>query len=216
MPNAPSFMAPVIGIGGAASGFSGGPQQASLNIAMMPQDQGNWCWAAVTQAILRHMHGHEVSQETIATTHMAQTGKTLVCSGTEKGKAAAQAQCNPGQCQGICNNMHLLWVIMTEQGCYGGAIQGAPSFQIIQGEITNQKPLACRVEWYGRPGIGHFILVVGYEIGPDGIQRVHVLDPARNDGTMRIAPIVLPYIQFAQNYFGSFGLGYVNYSYRAA
>lgn len=214
MPTFASFMAPLTGE--IAAGFDGGPEQQVLDVNMTYQEQTNWCWAAVTQAVLRLRPGREASQEAIASKHMELTGKAYDCAGSHKDEVLENVECGNGHCQAGCNNAHLLPLIMAEQDCYGGESEGLAYFEQIQEEIGAGRPLACRVQWLPISKGGHFILISGWEIGPDNVRRIHVLDPSWNQGTTAVVKRTVAYDALAGSYSNTIGYGYVNFSYRVA
>ena len=215
MPSFPSFMAP-LEAGAPAPGVAGAPEQAKLDaLVMSGQEEVNWCWAAVTQAVLKFRHGREISQEDIASDHARRTGKKYLCAAPHRRKVLGGA-CGDGSCTGSCNDNHLLRIVLAEQGCLRDVLtaKAAPSFDAVRAEIDSGRPLACRVQW--QPTGGHFILVSGWSIGADRARRVHVLDPASNQGGKTIAERILPYDTFASGYTQSGLRGRINYSYRTS
>lgn len=212
MPTLPNFMAP-LATASAGSGFAGGPTGrvlAGLTLAL--QEETNWCWAAVTQAVLKFLHGRDVAQEAIATEHARRTGKGYTCA-PPKRKNVLGKECGDARCQAGCNDAHFLRIVMNEQGCFGSILsQGAPTFQQIRTEIDAGRPLPCRVQW--RPQGGHFILLSGWAVGADGVQRVVVLDPLWNESTRAVVERTMSYPAFVNSYQGSSNIGFINFSYR--
>jgi len=207
-------MTPLEAGAGPPVGFAGSPQQATLTVNMSLQEETNWCWSAVTQAVLRFLHAREVAQQDIATAHMHSTGKPYACDQPKRRKQTARRNCADQGCGGVCNDAHILRIILREQGCFHSILSaGAPTFAQIRSEIDAGRPLPCRVQWQNG---GHFILVTGWMIGADGIERVRVLDPARNEGSAAVVERTMTYSAFATRYRGTAGTGRVNYSYRVA
>jgi hypothetical protein len=218
MPSFPDFMAPLEGGGGPAEGFDSAPAQRTLaGFTLAGQEEEFWCWSAVTQAIMRFVHGRNLSQQDIASEHARRTGKSYVClppRQNRKRRLSDTGGCGDGACTSICNDNHILRIVMAEQRCYRDILSSnaAPTFAQIRREIDAGRPLACRVQW--RPAGGHFILVSGWTVGADGIERVHVLDPAANEGGRTIEERLTPYQTFATAYRHGDLTGYINYSYR--
>jgi hypothetical protein len=215
MPSFPDFMAPLEGGGAPPADSAGSLAQRILPVEMTPQEETNWCWSAVTQAVLRFVHTRQVEQHAIATAHVRTTGKTYSCDQPKRRKQTPGKRCGDANCGGACNDAHFLRLVLREQGCFAATLtQGAPTFAQIQAEIDNQRPLPCRIQW--RPLGGHFVLVTGWLIGADGVERVRVLDPAANEGSAAIVERTLSHQAFTTQYRGTLGTGYVNYSYRVS
>jgi hypothetical protein len=219
MPYLPGFMATLATGGAAPPGFAGAPTRRILDVNLTLQEQTNWCWAAVTQALLRFVHHREVSQEAIASRHMQLTDKLYTCAGSHRREVLDEVSCGDGACDAGCNNAHFLRIIMTEQGCFDDFVssEAPPRFRDIQLEINARRPLPCRVQWDPKDGEdqgGHFIIVSGWEVGPDEEPRVHVLDPLWNEGTKAVVRRTMAYDDFAKAYVGTAGNGSINFSYR--
>jgi hypothetical protein len=215
MSTLPQFMQPLQPVkGGEAGGHAVGPviQTALPGVRMSGQEEVNWCWSAVTQAIMLSRQQRTLSQQDIAGEHARRSGKAHSCEPPHRRQTSGQ-ECADDSCQASCNDAHILRIIMGEQGCFNVVLSegSAPSFDEIKGEIDGDKPVACRVQW--NAGGGHFILVSGWTIGADGKERVHILDPASNEGGQSIVERVLPYATFATAYSQSGLTGWINYSY---
>jgi hypothetical protein len=220
MPGFPAFMAPLMLGRGELGGFAAAPVERKLDgLTMSGQQEDFWCWSAVTQAILKFVRGRAVSQQDIASEHVRRTGKPYIClppRQNEKRRESDPGQCGDARCTSICNDNHFLRIVMTEQGCFRDTLSAdaPPSFRQIQDEININRPVACRVQW--RPDGGHFILVSGWAVGADGVDRVYVLDPASNEGGRTIEERLMPYATFAHDYNHGTLTGDINYSYRVS
>jgi len=214
MASLPQFLDSIESGGGPLPGFAGAPVSHVLHgLGMAGQEETNWCWSAVTQAVLRYLRGTVISQEDIASTHAQRSGKPYVC-GPPQRKKTVGGRCADLACQGSCNDAHILRIILKEQGCYDGLLSSdaAPTFSQIRSEVDAGRPVACRIQWSDSGG--HFVLVSGWTIGADDVERVHVLDPAANEGGRAIVERVLPHTTFASAYTQSGVTGRVNYSYK--
>jgi hypothetical protein len=214
MATLPRFLELTESGGNGLRGVAGAPASYVLHsLRMAGQEETNWCWSAVTQAVLLFLRGKALTQEEIASEHARQSGKPYVC-GPPNRKKTLGGNCSDAACHGSCNDAHILRIVLKEQGCYGGLLSSdaAPSFAQIQAEIDSGRPVACRIHWSG--GGGHFVLVSGWTIGADGVERVHILDPAANEGGRAIVERILPLTSFAQAYTQSGVAGRVNYSYK--
>jgi hypothetical protein len=150
--------------------------------------------------------------------HMGRTGRNYTCEGARGFEVFENVDCGELGCNAGCNNTHYLRVILGEQGCYHSVLsqEALPTFQQIQHEIDQNRPVPCRVQWVPDTQGGHFILISGWEVGADGARRVHILDPARNDGSNAIVKIKMDYEELEAGYLGTLGYGYINFSYRVA
>lgn len=212
MPTLPAFMSP-IEAGGGPAGFAGAPRKRVLpNLVMAGQEETNWCWSAVAQAVIAFVNGASPSQEEIATEHARRSGRRP-CSPPERKKSLGGACADQG-CAGCCNDAHILRIVLDQHGRFRALLseEAAPSFEQIQAEIDAGRPVPCRIQWL--QGGGHFVLVAGWTVGVDGGEYVHVLDPASNEGGKAIVENVMPLSAFADAYRQSGLTGYVNYSYR--
>jgi hypothetical protein len=180
---------------------------------MMGQEEINWCWSAVTQTIAAFRHGRSSTQEEIASKHAEQSGKPYRCAPPNRSHTGGGQCSSAAACSATCNDPHVLRRILEEQGLYDQTLSSnaAPSFEQIQAEVNAQRPLPCRVQWNG--GGGHFILVSGWSVDASGKRRVHVLDPAANEGGETIVERALTYDQFT-SYALSGVSGSINFSYR--
>ena len=75
----------------------------------------------------------------------------------------------------------------------GRPIAKVLTFDEIRHEIDAERPICIRIAW--RDGGGHFIVIVGYEVTPRGVNKVIVEDPARGRGRA-----LVPYNQLLSNY----------------
>lgn len=216
MNSIPGFMQPMARVAPPAPldpEAGGAPQRGDLpGLAMIGQEEINWCWSAVTQAVADFLHASALSQEDIASDHAASSGKAYTCAPPNRA-AVHGGTCSGGACSGSCNDPHILRLILAEQGCFGATLttNAAPSFGDIQTEVNAGRPLPCRVQWNG--GGGHFILVSGWDVDGAGTNRVRVLDPAANQGGATVVERSMTYNQF-RNYTLSGVSGAINYSYQ--
>ena len=194
--------------GGVAAGQSVVP-----NVSMIGQQLSNWCWSAVTQTVQGWAH-NALDQADIATDHITHNGRAASCSPPDPDSmnngdcAAADA------CQALCNDPHILSVVLGENGRLAGFITQAarPTFQQLVDELNAQRPAPCRVQW--STGGGHFIVVFGWTVDATGAQLVHVLDPERADPGQPVPEKIMPFDDFVSAYDLSGVTGEINYSYR--
>lgn len=209
----PQYMAPLEG-GGNGTLHPGGTTEQVLAVHMSLQEETNWCWAAVTQAVLRFSKKIDISQEAIASNHSRLTGKSYDCSQRHRRKQTLRKKCGDANCLGACNDAHILRIILAEHGSFDRTLtsNAAPTFDHIRTEIAAKRPLPCRVQW--RPRGGHFVLITGWQYGVDDVERVRVLDPAWNEGGSSVIERTIAYDDLAHRYRGTLGNGFINFSYR--
>jgi hypothetical protein len=197
----------------ATGGAAAAPAQKILsNVSMTGQEQSNWCWSAVTQAVKR-WSGKAVSQTDVASAHMSHNGRPISCASPHESDANGADCASGGNCAAICNDPHILSVVLGENELFRRYIsQGAaPKFNDIMACINANEPAPCRVQW--STGGGHFILVIGWTVDNTGAQLVHVLDPASAGAGEAVPERVLGFTQFTQSYTLSGVSGAINYCY---
>lgn len=155
------------------------PQSSRVATATMTgQEQSYWCWAASTQCIRRSRSLATQSQADIAHGHVRRAGRTVTCTTAAGHTGSPNSSCGVQPCQAECNTPHWLRIVLTEHSLFGATVFPAPvglwNFTVLRTEINGGRPVACRVASSG----GHFIVIVGWSIGSDGVDRVEVLDPA--------------------------------------
>ena len=172
----PAFLAPVIQT---LAADDGGAAQLSVtatvaSFQMACQEETQWCWAAVTQAVER-LSSSSFSQSEIASRHIDPTGGGLVCVHPLIANPPQGALCHT--CHAGCSSPHSLGKILGERGRLAGdPLAGPPSFdEIVAAISTDLRPLPVRISWPGDSG--HFICVTGYSVDAAGVRRVTVVDP---------------------------------------
>jgi hypothetical protein len=118
----------------------------TLNIKGVPQSQSQWCWAAVSAAVINHYNYYKTSDCKIA----SEAFKINCCS-------------NPA----VCNNQNSIFFIqkiIDEYSASSKVLNGTITASNIKKELDNDNPLILRIESkYG----GHFIVIGGYSINRD-------------------------------------------------
>lgn len=180
---------------------------------MVGQLADNWCWSAVTQTIIDFVTGTAPPQDRIATQHI-RLGGNIVCRPVGEKRMNGEDCGDAGTCRGHCNDFHRVRVVLDENGRFDATIASdePPSFALLKSEVDSDRPVVCRVAW--DLGGGHFIVVSGWTIGSDGVERVHVLDPKRNEGGEIIPETIVPYDDFATSYTLMGATGSINFAYR--
>lgn len=165
----PSLLLPLISVGpsGRRTGLTLGPaggagfqqQQRLPNYVRQQQLQGEWCWAAVSASISSYFAVKAWTQCDIATAEFAASG--FNCCGSDGPSG--------------CNQSWHLESALARVGHYDRIVSHAESFAVIQSEIGAGRPLGCHIAWNG--GGGHFVVIGGWSIAPDGTEWVDVYDP---------------------------------------
>ena len=142
-------------IGGAAVANS-----KKLNLSVTPQEQTNWCWAAVSASVSHYYSSTSTwSQCTVAN---AALPRTDCC-----GAGAA----DPGK----CNKPWYLNIALNVTGNLDRVESRSLRFSEVQAEIGRDAPLGTRVGWFG--GGGHFQTIVGWLVADSGVEYIDVSDP---------------------------------------
>ncbi|MDT8274834.1 papain-like cysteine protease family protein [Roseomonas mucosa] len=124
---------------------------ASLtNFAFHCQEGANWCWVAVTQALLARRTNKSASQNWIAQNHApAPQGGNL-------------PQCTAQNCPGERDAPHSLRNLLLQHDLLspGGFLRGPLDFAMVRWEIDHGRPIPCRIGW--ATGGAHFVCLAGY------------------------------------------------------
>lgn len=124
-----------------------------LTFVCTQQQQTNWCWAAVTQAINNYKGGGD-SQCQIASRTL---GIATCCS-------------QPTQ----CNIAYYLDRALDMYGLLNRVVPGKYAYNLIQNELNNRRLVGVRLGWNG--GGGHFITVYQCQI-TGNTQNIVICDP---------------------------------------
>jgi len=149
---------------------------ASLAFTIQPQQQTEWCWAAVTSSVDQFFSAASTwSQCTLANDQLQQTS---CCTN------GSIAQCNcPWYLERSLGRVNRLRAY----------IQAAAPFTGVQQEINQGDPVCARIGWAG--GGGHFVVIFGYDDSTP-TNYVVVADPIW--GVSQI-----PYSVFSSSYRGN-------------
>jgi hypothetical protein len=127
-----------------------------LAFTMQPQQQTQWCWAAVSTSV--SLYYDSSSTWTQCTVANAELGQTTCC---QNGSTAA------------CNTPWYLDSALQRTGNLDAFSGGTTAFAGVRTEIDGGRALGVRIGWSG--GGGHFVMVEGYKPCPE--QRVAIDDP---------------------------------------
>lgn len=151
----------------AGAGLAGGgapPVWQNLSFSMQPQQQTQWCWAAVTASVARFFSvGSAWAQCGLANQELNQT--TCCANGSTTG----------------CNQPWYLDRSLQRTGNLKTFAAGTATMNQIQGEITAGRPLGVRIGWAN--GGGHFVAIDGCA-APD---LLDIQDPWYGHSTIDLA-----------------------------
>jgi hypothetical protein len=118
------------------------PPSVRLNFMMEPQQQTNWCWAAVSKSVAAYYDPATTwTQCTIAD---GEKGRTDCCT---NGSSAA------------CNAYGTLDTSLQRVGHLDRMLRRTVSFGDIDAAMTLGRPVGVRVAWSG--GGAHFLAIIG-------------------------------------------------------
>jgi len=133
-----------------------------IPVEMEPQQEPNWCWAAVTCSVARFYDSTSPWKQCALAN--AELGQTTCC---DDGGSDA------------CNRPWVLDAPLTRVGHLQKAVANAVGFDAVVGEIDASRPLCARIAW--SDGVSaHFVVLSGYS---QDVQFVDVDDPANGPST---------------------------------
>jgi len=171
---------PCIGLWHMGQQVSGNPWSSTeqiwtavLAFTMQPQQQSNWCWAALTSSV-SHFY-NAASSWTQCGLANAELGQTTCCAA---GGTAA------------CNRPWYVKRALTRTGNLRDDQGSTTTFQALAGEVLDGRPVGVCVAWSG--GGGHALAVVGCGVG----DIIIVADPIFGTSVLSLST-------FQSNYQGS-------------
>lgn len=137
------------------------------SLDFFPQQQGNWCWAAVTQTIATHNRGPAEQQCQMASRFIHKTLDNYCC----YSNTIAGAECNQG---------YYPAETMTFYGVLDKYYEAPITQEMLQQEVRSGYPVAAAVMWpYGG---GHAVMFYGAQRYQDTsgniYETVNIFDPA--------------------------------------
>ena len=181
-----------------------------LSLDLIGQEETNWCWAAVTQAILK-ARGIAKAQEEIVSEHIERMGGAILCTGPNRQDINGEL-CLPDRCTASCNDPHRVMSGLAHQGCTVTVIRaGVPRAESIRDETGHNHSIPCDVQWTS--GDAHVILICGWQ-EEDGDEWVYLLDPKDAPPGQPIAPHRVRYGQLRDSYSRNGKIGNIRFSYR--
>jgi hypothetical protein len=160
----PRFLGPSTPIAALPRRLAAAPGLAStsgkLAFTIQPQQQTNWCWAAVSTSV-----SHFFSAASAWT-------QCLVANAT----LPRQDCCGAGAADPTkCNTYGYLDRALTTTGNLRQMQSRRLSFVEVQAEIQASKPVGTRVAWFGNGA--HFMAIVGWLVADGGEQYIDIADP---------------------------------------
>lgn len=137
-------------------GFAGGHVN---NLVVCTQQLENWCWATVTQSVIRDRKGTELSQASIASAHSGR-----IC-GLQDVPSGEQVDCDARPCPAACNDRHALENLLKEYDVWSlSHWLGDPTNreQEIRAEIDQQRPVPIMLYVQTNVELIHFAMIGGY------------------------------------------------------
>jgi Papain-like cysteine protease AvrRpt2 len=132
------------------------PAWVRLDFSMQPQEQTQWCWAAVSVSVaLYYQPGSGWTQCQMVN---LEKGQTTCC---QNGSTPQ------------CNQPHVLDEPLARAGVLDHMEFGTVDYDVISTHIEEHRPVAWRIGWSG--GGGHFAVIEGYQ--RHGGEWVAVDDP---------------------------------------
>jgi hypothetical protein len=129
---------------------------------MEPQEEGNWCWAAVSAAVDRYFDpAKALAQCEIASKVLGVKNCCYNKDAHNEGAALEDAL-------GAVNRQR-------EPPC------GAIGFEQLKSEIDAEMPVCVRIAW--TKGGAHFVSLYGYRISESGARTIEVGDPWYGNST---------------------------------
>ncbi|HEY0310948.1 MAG TPA: papain-like cysteine protease family protein [Allosphingosinicella sp.] len=192
-PSSASAAAPAAGGAGAQA------QGDAFAIEMVGQEQTNWCWAAVTQAIEIHLRQARYSQEEIATHHISQNRPGASCAPPEASRTGGGRCAAAFRCAAECNGDHDVTCVLGERGIATTVLaEDAPvPFEALPAQIAARRPIICRMA-FGNDG--HYLCITGWWVAPNGTRQVLVCDPWSQPPRLPVQSRYMPYDEFIADY----------------
>src|SRR5262249_26671070 len=138
---------------------------------MRRQQEGNWCWAAVAQAIKRYFSPATALEQCAIVSPVLEEQRGLsdpdVCG--KPGHFDMTARLQDALSTSVTDNLRLTLP------------RTALAFDRLKTELNAGKPVAARIDWGN--GSGHFIAIDGYREFSSGATQALVADPLWPDGT---------------------------------
>jgi hypothetical protein len=184
------------------------------DVAMIGQEESNWCWAAVAQSVLALLRDRNSRQQDLVRGHIERSGRSYTCEAPHDGHRD-NGTCNSSSCTGGCNDLHRVDIALEQAGISVDelSIDDAPGFADIQAQVRANRPIPCVVRWSS--GGGHAVIICGWSV-EQGRSQVFVLDPANAAAGQPVTPHKIAHDSLVDNYRQGGRIGEVRFSYSVA
>ena len=144
------------------------PNEKTINVPQIKQEQSNWCWAACTEMVLHYYGGTTTRQCDFVNELFDRTECCL---------EPSSPNCNrPCGIQDISN-------LYSSKHIHNKLVDKAVPFSKLQSEIDANRPVEVVYFWRDWEEPGHSVIVHGWRTDGKG-EFVHVNDPADSPTTM--------------------------------
>ena len=141
-----------------------------------PQQESEWCWAAVAQSVARYVDPQsKITQCAIA-------NKVAAKKGASKNKPNCCTTADSSTCNCPQKLTDALDTLGEKTVSPLRIINRPLSFQELKQELDAELPVCIRIAWEG--GGAHFVVITGYGRLTSGAQHVDVADPLYPDCTI--------------------------------
>ena len=127
---------------------------AVMRFELEPQRTDNWCWAAVTQSLLRFFNSNEKRTQ-------CEIVRTCFNHPSQPGLKTAKDCCQEPRCE-ECNKGFKLMEALDILGIQSARCNYPLSLREIRAQLTLGVPIIVRIRWQG--GGGHYVVITA--IGP--------------------------------------------------
>jgi Papain-like cysteine protease AvrRpt2 len=136
------------------------PSSGKLAFTIQPQQQTNWCWAAVSTSV----------------SHFFSAASTWTQCQVANATLPRNDCCGDGAADTTkCNIYGFLDQALATTGNFRQMLSRRLSFVEVQSEIQASRPVGSRVAWFGNGA--HFMAIVGWLVAEGGEQYLDIADP---------------------------------------
>ncbi len=141
-----------------------------LDIQLHHQKLAYWCWVAVGTSIIHYYNEDDLQQCDLATREL-----------TSDARSGVSKSCCPPTNNSSCDQPWYLGDVLKHYYLFHQFIAKPASFNEIQAEIDQGRPMVVRLEWEEgmNPNPAHFIIICGYA-QKGGDNYVIIKDPAHS------------------------------------
>ena len=150
------------------------PQPAEpkrLGVPLHKQQASEWCWAAVSQAVVLFFNPAADLQQC----KIVGNAFHRACCGDGDAPVRDPACNRPGYLHEVLGTLGLL--AKPSPDAQQPNIKGPASFDVLRREIDRGRPVCVLIKWRNGGGRGHFIMIEGYSISASKTPYVFVPNP---------------------------------------